>query len=169
MKYNSYINYINPLIFILLVLNISKINSTNSYTNPKIISLLNGNLFIIHKDGIDICYKDFTKIKTSLTFSENEKITIDNLSKIEISKFDNGYVICIIIDKIYIFDNEGKFLFQHKNINKGLDIDYYTLDANECCSYCFGFIGLSDLLFIFHYEYNLKKNATFLKSSNERF
>ena len=86
------------------------------------------NLFIIYESGIDICNHNLTKkIKTSIVFPNNEQITNEKLSKIVISKCDDGYIISIINDKIYIFNEEGNFIFQSEKINQNQNPDYYTL------------------------------------------
>ena len=75
-----YIHFINILYFILLYLNLFSTILTLSFSNPISAYLSNGDVFIIHKYGIDICDHNLTKIlKSQIVFSENEYLTTDNL------------------------------------------------------------------------------------------
>ena len=97
-------------IFSLIILSIL-INSSFSYLAfkyPVVGTLNNKNIFVIHQLGVTICNHDFTEsISRVVTFSETEKITTDEaLSKVNSVIADN-YIICLINDIIYIFDEEG--------------------------------------------------------------
>lgn len=104
---------------------------------PTTITLNNKNIFVIHKTGITICDSSFKKIiKNIYDFpAENEQIsTEDQLSKISIKKFDNGYIVSIIIDRIYIFDSEGNYLERSETLNSDNDIIFtfttYKIENN---------------------------------------
>ena len=172
MEVKSYIKHINILFTILLYLNLFQINSDIFYPYSLTITLSNGNLFIVYKYGIDICNHNLTKIiKSSIVFSNNEQITNDNLSKIVFSKCEDGYILCLINDKIYIFNSEGNFIFQSEKINKNHDTDFYTLYAvsgRNCYNYYIGFIS-NNLLYLYYYEYKSLANRTNLLASNEGF
>ena len=165
-------NYIPIRNLCVSILCVSLIICENYYINPTTASLSNGNLFIIHQTGIDICDDNLNKISTSMVFSNENKITTDNLSKISISKFDNGYIICTINNNIYLFNNEGKFIFEGKNINKGGNPDYYALAAKEIKQwdyyYYIAFID-RDYIRLYGYEYNLEYNNEHLSYSNEYY
>ena len=68
------------------------------FTYPKQITLINGNIFIIHQTGIEIYYSSYTKLEQTIrTFTENEKIS-DTIKqgKVSITRFsqnDNGLII----------------------------------------------------------------------------
>ena len=169
MEVKTNIKYTNILFLIIFYLNLIQINSFISYPYSLSTSLLNGNLFIIYKSGIDICNQNLTKIiKNSIVFSTSEQITNENLSKIIISKYENGYIICLINDRIYIFNKEGNFIFQSDKINKNKNPDYYTLYAliDQNYKYYIGFIA-NNLLYLYYYEYNKSNNKTNLVASNE--
>ena len=78
---------------------------------PYAIQLDNNNIFVIHQEGVTICNENFTEsIERVITFCGNERITTDEtLSKITSVKGDD-HLICLINDKIYIFDLYGNFL-----------------------------------------------------------
>ena len=100
-----------------------KYNLISSFQYPKAIKLLNENIFIIHKLGIDIYDSTITKkIKSIITFREEDIIkNHDIYNKITISKFNESsyeYLFTIINDKIYIFNSEGEILYNsHNKIN----------------------------------------------------
>ena len=67
-----------------------KYNLISSFLYPKAIKLVNENIFIIHKQGIDIYDSSITnKIKSIITFREEDKIKNNDIyNKITISKFN---------------------------------------------------------------------------------
>ena len=69
---------------------------------PQSITLLNGNIFIIHKEGIDIYNSSLNnKVNNVLYFSDDICIDEHKMKKISISRFspkDKGYIINIIND-----------------------------------------------------------------------
>ena len=168
-KYN--INKINIFLFIILYSKIFPTNSRLSFYNSKSSFLSNGNIFIIHKYGVDICNQNLTKIiKSPIIFSNSEQITSEKLSKIIISKYSNGYIISLINDIIYIFDEKGDFLSQNK-INGEYNPDYYTLIAlsgDSVYNYIIGFI-FNNLFYLYYYQYNKSTNQTSILSKNEGF
>ena len=99
-----------------------KYNLISSFQYPKAIKLLNENIFIIHKLGIDIYDSSITKkIKSIITFREEDIIkNYDIYNKITISKFNESsyeYLFTIINDKIYIFNSEGEILYNSHLMN----------------------------------------------------
>ena len=170
MKRKIFIFHLNFFFIIIIISDLSYIQNEITFINPTSIDLLNGNLFIIHKYGIDICDTLLTKIiNTPLTFSEEDQIaTTYNLSKVIITKFDDGYVICLINDKIYIFDNEGKFLYHSERIDNGKNPDYYSLNTKDNYHFYIAFIS-DNLLNLYYYEYKISENITNLIASHEDF
>ena len=164
MKFYLYIFRIFQIFFNLLSLT-NIIKCKLFYNNPTTTYLSNENLFIIHQTGIDIINEETKENYTSLIFSDTEKITIDNLSKVVISKFDNDYIIAIINNKVYIFNEEGKFIFQSRNINYGKNPDFYSLTGVDCYNYYIAFMAENNILF-FYYEYDIQYNITNLIASN---
>ena len=45
-----------------------------------------------------------------IVFSNEEQITTDIMQNVIIKEFEDGYLICLINNKIYIFNNLGEFL-----------------------------------------------------------
>ena len=144
--------------FYILIFYITQINCENYYSNPTTISLSNGNLFIIHQTGIDIYDNNLNYISTSLTFSNENQITTDNLSKVVISKFDDGYIICIINGYFYIFNSEGELIYGGANINRNRNPEHYTLVPKEVSSediyYYIAFI-YGNYICLYYYDYIL--------------
>ena len=163
MKFN-FINFLNILLLILF----SKVyNISFSYFNS--ITLKNENIFIIHQNGICICDSSFTHIiKNIYTFEENERINNEeNLSKVEILQFDDGYIISIIIDKIYIFNVNGELDFKSDTIIEKENL-YYSLSKHKVIDntyyFLIGYIHESSLyLYYFQYNSSTKKNSLISK------
>ena len=128
----------------------------------------NQNVFIIHQLGIVIIDSEFTKIiKNVLTFSEDEKIKTENsLSKIEI-KYKDKYILCLINNLIYIFNNTGDFLYKsNEKITEDENIEYYSLVPIELKGsigiyyFIIGFFDTNNYLTLNYYKYNIKNNIT---------
>ena len=82
------------------------------FYNTQSEQLINGNFLIIHQYGIAICDNELSRIiRTEKVFTDDDIITTDKMKNIIIKKFEDGYLICIINDKIYIFDNLGNFIY----------------------------------------------------------
>ena len=153
----------NLLFIFILFLQISYIHSTLSFEYPTSVTLKNGNIFIIHKTGVTICDPSMTmRIKDILNFSTNQISNINYLSKVTISQFEDGYIISVIIDKIFIFDIEGELKYTDNQLitNSELDI-YYSLSIDEFYDnayyYLVGFINNSKLNLKYCY-YNPTRN-----------
>ena len=136
-----------------------------SYPNA-VVTLKEGNIFIIHKFGICICDSSFTTIiKEIYTFQEEEQIiNEERMSKLEILQFDNGYLICLIIDKIYIFNMNGDLEFKSSPLIV-VDISNFSLSSdkilNNCYYYLLGYIYQSSL-YLYYYEYNSLTKKKFI-------
>ena len=166
---NSILNIVSAVIFICVLfgLEISQNFCRISSSNPSSIYLSNGNLFIIHKMRIDICDENLNINKTSITFSNDEQITTDKLSKVTISKFEDGYIIALINDLIYIFDNEGNSIFNEISQTDRVTADYYSLIGKNNYFYI-SFIKNNNIQLLY-YEYNKKYNYIKLIASNTYF
>ena len=102
---------------LILIISIGNVKSLLNFNFPSAINLSNGNIFIVEKEGIYV-YDPTLKNKIySYTFrDENDKINdIDDLSKVVI-KASGMYILCLINSKIFIFDNEGKYLFETEKL-----------------------------------------------------
>jgi len=133
-----------------------------TYKYPNAITLLNGNIFLIHENGIDIYDSSLSKKLTGvITFDKDEKILFDDLSLITLTSFtesDNGYIIGIINNKIYIFDKEGTSKYISQEILEILLGDYYTLiplkKENNIYYYMIGFINQDQSIQLLFFNYN---------------
>ena len=153
------------LFFLLLLFCIFKQNkSTNSlYINlPYSLFLSNDNIFVIHQNGVSIFDTNFTKIiKNEIIFSESEKTEYEaSFSRLTVSQFQNGYIISLINDKIYIFDHKGNLIFQTTEKIKDDNIMpyYYTLVPFKYFGgYYFYLIGFvyNGVVYLNYYKYHL--------------
>ena len=133
------INFFEFQIFsLIIILQIfCKINSITSFDYPYSITLSNDNIFLIQKTGIDIYDESLNKLNQIIEFSGEEEISEEKFSKIVI-KYNNEYILSIINDKIFIFNNEGKLLYKsEEKINNNQIIISYSLTllnvtSNNC-------------------------------------
>ena len=136
MRIKSLLNY-NQLISIINLLSIFSLVSPIYFNYPTSIFLKNGNIFVIHKSGITICNADFTYIiKEVAIFPESEQIlNEEDINKISISQYIDGYIFSIIYNKIFIFNDIGEpqyntSLIENRNIFISLAIDK-IINTNE--------------------------------------
>ena len=162
--------YSNEILFIIFFFFyiIHTLNSTTYFNYPYSLTLSNDNIFIIHYAGIDIYDSSFKKIIQIIQFSDNEEMTEEIFSKIKI-KYDNEYILSIINDKIYIFNNEGKFLYKSEDkINNTQNIQCYALTSiglyNDTYKYAIGFFDNKKCLNMLLYSYNITENNNTLLS-----
>jgi hypothetical protein len=121
------------------------------------ITLNNENIFVIHKNGVSICDPSFSEIiNESYIFDNSEKISNETaLSKVIIKKFEDGYVFCIIINKIYIFDSNGQFEYKEGNIQTDSYFTLATHNITENRIYYFLIVSLSnDKAILDYYKYD---------------
>ena len=153
---------------------INQVNSILSYDYPHSITLSNNNIFLIHQEGIDVYDSSFKKISQIIKFSGDEEMTKEIFAKIEL-KYDNEYILSIINDKIYIFNNEGKFLYKSNDkINNNQTIDKYTLTSigifNYSYNYTISFFDQRNYLNMHLYSYNIKNNNnTLINTTKDNF
>jgi len=149
-----------------------KINSETYFDYPHSIILTNENIFLIQKTGIDIYDKYFNKLNQIIEFSGEEEISEENFAKIAI-KYNEKYILSIINDKLFIFNNEGNLLYKEK-INGNQKIYSYSLtfiySTNDACYYVIGYFDENSYLNLYVYGYDKKKNYTLLFDSyNNQF
>lgn len=136
------------------------------FSYPTSIALKNKEIFVIHETGITICDSTFRHIvKSVYNFTSEEQISNeDKLSKVSIKKFNDGYIVSIIIDKIYIFDEEGNFKERSESLISSIDDEniFITLTAyeneNEYYYFLFGYI-YQQSLYLYYYEYDSSKTT----------
>ena len=155
--YNFYFLFYSFTFF--LFLNSCKSNAIFKLSQS--ITLLNGNILIIHKKGIDIYDSQLMKLEKNILRSENFIQNDTYLSKITISRFsemDYGYIIATINDKIYIFDWEGTLKYNNSLEETQLNGKYYTLipikKIGNDYTYMVGFINNNFLIDCIFFNYN---------------
>ena len=158
--------YCYQLLFIMpFLLVISKISSLY-FAHPNAITLKNKNIFIVHKYGITICDVNFTTIIKNVTyFNPDEELDKEeDIFKVSISEFDDGYIVCIIFNKIFIIDNNGEI-----QINEILRINndfYISLALDKILDYNYYYlIGYiyQNSIYLYYYKYNsLDKSMIFI-------
>ena len=162
-----YIFQVNKIIqFIILIHIIKEVYSKISYIYPYAFTLSNDNIFIVHKYGIDLIDSSFfTIIKKVMIFSQEEQIeTEEDFSKLTINN-DKGYILCLIRERIYIFNNDGNFLYKNENrVSINQNVEYYTLlsilKESETFYYLIGFFDHNNYLNLFYYKYEIYQNNT---------
>ena len=158
-------------IFFLINSTVIQLNSDISISYPTSKTLLNGNIFIIHETGVYVCDKSLsTIIKTSLSFSDDTKLTKNDLMKVRIGMLDDGILFCIIKDSVYAFDKEGAFLSNYNIIltYSGTPELYslFGLTYDDYSYYYYVAYALNNKLYIQYYEYILDYKKTEITKSN---
>ena len=126
----NYILFFDIFIFFLVF---GKYNSEEIiFKLPQATTLSNGDIFVINQTGILIIDSNLTNIISKVeTFQDDEQVNSDEiLSKTTISRFnseDNGYIFCLINDKIYIFNSSGQKVYKNDNKIPDLEGSYYSL------------------------------------------
>ena len=143
-----------------------KINSAESFDYPYSITLANDNILFIQKTGIDIYDKTLNKLNQIIEFSGEEEITEEKFSKIAI-KYNKEYILSIINDKIFIFNNEGQLLYKSEEIiNNNQTIYSYSLTffrvTNNTCDFIIGYFDEDSYLNLNLYRFDNEKNNTSL-------
>ena len=127
MKKDYFNNYIKQIFFIIIFINLNQIIITDenlflkslnlNYTHA--LSLINGNIFILHKDGVIVYNYNFTIILYSYNFDGNPIIPSEEennfTSIIQCDDDINQYVVAIIKYETYIFSSRGQYLFKVQN------------------------------------------------------
>ena len=148
------------VIFIILI----KFSSSYlAFQFPYAFKLNNRNILVIHQLGVTICDETFTEsIKRVVTFSDSEKITNDtSLSKVSSVKADE-YVICLINDMIYVFDQEGNFKKKSEDKITSFNVEYYSLEYTfKESNYLYFVIGFfyNKQLKLYSYKYHILQNT----------
>jgi len=166
--------YINFYSFFLLSISISQIKSILSFRYSSALTLSNGNIFIVEKFGIYICDQTLSYIiNTEFSFSEEDQIKNEEDYSRVILKERFNYIISLVNYKIFIFDSEGKILYNDNQKIPFEDIPkYYTLtpiiDENNFYFYIIGYFH-KNYLNINYYKYDKIQNKSeiiFINSNN---
>jgi len=160
MNINNIIKFKISLIILIQIF--YKASSSTSFDYPYSIILVNDNIFLIQKTGIDIYDKSLNKLNQIIEFSGEEEITEENFSKIAI-KYNKEYILSVINDKMFIFNSEGKFLYKsEEKIDNNQTIYSYSLtfiqETNNTCDYVIGYFDGNCFLNLYLYRYDNEKN-----------
>ena len=166
--YNKNINFIFLIIFVLIPALYSETFLRFNY--PHAITIKDEKILVIHEDGVTICDPTLkTRLKEVVTFTYSEKINTDaKLSKVTTlyeMQYNAKYVVALINDYIYIFDNEGNLKLKSDNtIHYGYSYhgDYYTLSSlGYSENYFYFVIGFiyNKKLYLYAYKYNFAVNS----------
>ena len=136
----TYKRYLNNYLIFFIIINIIPIiiNDTEledlnlDYTHA--LTLMNGNIFILYKNGVIVYSHNLTTILHRNDFGGTELISSEkenNFTSIIQCYEGNQYIFALIYDKIYIFSSRGLYIF-HKSITLLSDFStklqyiYYT-------------------------------------------
>ena len=162
MDYRLFFHFKRIVNFIIFNLLMTLTYSSVSFNFPYSLTLSNGDIFVIHQTGVSICDNHLSEIKQNvISFPENKEIkTESSLSKIS-TIFENNYIICIINDKIYIFDEFGTSIYNSTStITNFEEAEYYTLvpitKNNYYYTYVVGYI-YNNLLYLLYYKYEFSR------------
>ena len=105
---------INIFLLYIIINSIGKVISSLDLNYPSAISLDNGNVFIIEKNGIFLYNEELNNVIFNYQFNEEEQI-IDSTNVV--LKQKNNYIICLVNSIIYFFYSENN------SLNKFLDLE----------------------------------------------
>ena len=173
-----FISY-NLFQFIILFIIISQSNSILSFIYPSAIELPNGNIFVIEKLGIYVCDSSLINIiRTEFTFSEEDQIkNEDDLSRVIIKKTRVNsliYILSLVNYKIYIFDFDGKLIYNsEEKIITGQIPKYYTLAPitikDNIYYYIIGYFDENNYLNLLLYKYDNHQNTKIVHKKEAAF
>ena len=178
-KYSSFSIFLFQfLIFLSLIHNSLSV----TFSFPKAITLNNGNIFIIHKLGIDVYTSNLkTLIFNVKEFASSEQISNEQtLAKVIIKTFrddedDNNLIFCFIINKIYIFESNGAIFYEEasNSIISNFVGSYYDLSLVEKSGnkyyYIIGFVNSQSQAAFFRFEFDYDIKANTLKNTMSPF
>ena len=163
------------LLLFFLIIKQSKSSDPPLINYPYAIILLNGNIFLIHQNGVSIYDSTFSHvISDEVIFSDTEKINHDYyLSKVTVSQFENGYIVALINDYIYFFDYKGSFIFKSTQMMSLDTVDalgyYYSLVPIKYYDGYFYYIiafGADQHLYFYYYKFHLINKQNISIKSN---
>ena len=166
--YNMNVKFIFQIIkifyFIICFQFVENLDLKIYFTYPYTITLSNNNIFVVHQFGVDVIDPLFTKIlKRVIIFSEDEIISTEKeLSKLEVI-YRFNYIIVLIKDKIYIFNNNADLLsISDDKISSDMSIEYYALVPyrilNGFYYFVVGFFDTKNYLNLLLYKYQIEGN-----------
>ena len=182
LKLGNYYSKKYIIIFVLLniiqfIINNDELYEENldiDYTHS--LSLLNGNVFILHKNGVLVYNYNFTVILYDLRLNLIPTELDNNFtSLIQCNDNNKNYIIALINNNIYIFSGKGLFLFNVNNNNLFSDFSqnvksqYYSFLYNkyEGSIYYFivSFIDKNNYIKIKEFRINMETHVFSLNNS----
>ena len=127
MKFTSN-GLINMFLLYIITNSFRKVVSLVDLNYPSAISLDNGNIFIIEKNGILVYDEQLNNIIYNYPFNEERQIT-DSTNVI--LKQKNNYIICLINSIIYFFNYENKLLYKYENVISDVNAFNLTLTPKD--------------------------------------
>ena len=149
--------------YIILFIQIYKINGEFYLKYPFSLYLSNGNIFVIHETGITIYDHLFsTKVEEVINFPEEENLRINDIPRIT-KVFEEEYLFCIIKDKIFIFNDKGNLLFNNNTsiLEDNVEPKYYSLivvKIEECLFEYYINYKFNEDLYEYCFKYNITSN-----------
>ena len=107
------IKYIFEIIIVILLIMINYTSSIITGKYPYTKRLNNGNYVIVSSRNISFVDSTFSLVYSSKDFDSDMYTTDDELGSTTVSQFSanyNGYVIIILVKKLYIFSSIGEYL-----------------------------------------------------------
>ena len=166
----------NLIFFIIFFIELNIINSTLSFSYPTSVTLTNGNILVVEKNGIYICDPTMeTMINTAFTFIEEDQIDDDNkLANVEI-KDKNNYIGVLVNFKLYLFTREGTLLKSTKSLISDENPTYFSFAPifvkNDEYYYVIAYFDSSVALKFVYFKLSLTRdqNSQILTNKYEKF
>ena len=162
----DFINFTNIIyrIFIIIII-INKYLSLDLNLNyPHVLSLSNGNVFNIHEKGAIVYNYNFTIPLYDDNFGGNIIISseLENelTSVIQCEDDNKQYVLALIYNKIYIFTNQGQYLFKLENFyNNFINLTNLSVENSVYKGYSFFYYKNVNQIYYFVIEFINNSNA----------
>ena len=176
-------NLFKVFIFFLIIINLSQVVISQTDTDllsknldldfTHALSLINGNIFIIHKNGVIVYNYNFTIILYNYDLGGIPLISSEadnNLtSLIQCDDDNNQYVLALINDKIYIFSSRGQYIFHISNTSLFSDFStdffyqyysflYYKYDGSVYY-FIVSFINNQNLIELIEFQININNKS----------
>ena len=136
---------------------ITKVIGPLAFEYPYAFKLANKSIMVIHKKGITITDPTFTTAQGRLmTFKGTDRITTDK-DYIKITHANELYkhIVCIIKDRIFVFDKNGNFLNRTWTPITNETVEYYDLtitkEADRYTLFTIDFVSGGKLFFLRYY------------------
>ena len=164
------------IFFLIIIILISDSYSNLNFHFPFSITLANGNILVIEKEGIYICDPSLKSIiNTILIFDDEDKIKDEKSYSNVILKDKNGFIIGMVNYKVYLLTRTGELLKSTNRLILDDDPTYFTLAPifvkNNTYYFVIGYFTLDINLKFLYYKINLidYQNTLITSIDNELF